>query len=264
MIKLLSTDFDGTLVDHFAPVQVAPAFYEMIRTLRKEGVRWAINTGRGLQHILEGLREFRFEVEPDYVLTNERELFHRPEGGDWQDYGDWNRRCMEAHEALFLRSGPLLRRISEYLERETNANPIYENDRMVGIYASTEAEMDKICLFLDAAAAAVPQFHYQRNTIYLRFCHAEYSKGAALAELCRLLNITPEETFAAGDHFNDLSMLDGKVARWVAAPSNAVEPVKALVRRAGGIVADEPCSFGVVTAVRRFQAKIARSAEAVA
>lgn len=265
MIKLLSTDFDGTLVDHFAPVPVEPILFETLRARQSEGVAWAINTGRGLAHILEGLAEFQFPVEPDYVLTNEREVFHRHPGtGDWQDYGDWNARCVVAHEELFQRAGSLLERIVRYLAQETNSQPIHEGGRMVGIFAANEEEMDRICLFLDDAAGAVPQFHYQRNTIYLRFCHSGYSKGAALAELGRLLGLSRDEIFAAGDHYNDLSMLDGTAARWVAAPANAVEPVKALVRRAGGIVASEPCSAGVVSALEGFRARLQRASEAAA
>jgi len=56
MIRLLSTDFDGTLVDHDASPAVSPALYEMLAELRRCGVAWAVNTGRDLEFILHGLR----------------------------------------------------------------------------------------------------------------------------------------------------------------------------------------------------------------
>ena len=93
-----------------------------------------------------------------------------------------------------------------------------------------------------------------RNTMYLRFCHEDYNKGTALGELGRLLGLEPAQIFAAGDHFNDLPMLDGRFAQWVACPSNAVEPVKELVRAKGGYVASSECSGGVVEALRHFGA----------
>jgi hypothetical protein len=68
-----------------------------------------VNTGRELHHIVEGLAEFRFPVEPDFVLTAEREVFHRGKDGCWQDFGDWNARCTAAHDALFAQAGPCLR-----------------------------------------------------------------------------------------------------------------------------------------------------------
>ena len=122
----------------------------------------------------------------------------------------------------------------------------------MGVIAANDEEMDRVVDFVHSARTPDSMFHYQRNTIYLRFCHANYSKGAALGELCRLTGITAEETFTAGDHHNDLSMLDGRFARWPAAPGNAIEEVKETVRRAGGYVATGRCSDGVVEALRFF------------
>ena len=88
--------------------------------------------------------------------------------------------------------------------------------------AETEEELDRVTKFIDLAREKQPKFHYQRNTVYLRFCHADYHKGAALAELSRLLEIPREEIFAAGDHHNDISMLDGRFAAMPACPANAI------------------------------------------
>ena len=112
--------------------------------------------------------------------------------------------------------------------------------------------MDRVLAYLHTARKPGSLFHYQRNTIYLRFCHAHYSKGTALAELCRLTKISAHETFTAGDHHNDISMLDGIHARWPAAPGNAIEDVKTTVQKAGGYVASARCSDGVVEALRYF------------
>ena len=79
--------------------------------------------------------------------------------------------------------------------------------------ANSEEEMARVTGFIDRARASQPKFHYQRNTIYLRFCHADYHKGAALAELSRLTEIPRDLIFAAGDHHNDISMLDGRYAQ---------------------------------------------------
>lgn len=252
MIRLLSTDFDGTLVDHFATPPVAPALFEWFARLRRCGVLWALNTGRDLAFALDGLREFHFPLEPDYILTNEREIFHRAPTGEWRDYGDWNRRCVAAHDRLFQTEAPLLEEMLRYLRDETEAETIYENGRAVGFAAKDDAEMDRAVAHLHAVRKPGSLFHYQRNTIYLRFCHASYSKGTALAELCRLVRVTPAETFTAGDHHNDISMLDGRHARWSCAPGNAVEPVKAAVRKAGGYVAGARCSDGVLEALHYF------------
>ena len=254
MIKLLSTDFDGTIVNHEASPPVAPEFFNMLAGLHAQGVRWAVNTGRVLWHIEEGLRELQFPVEPDFVLTSEREVFHKAPNGRWQDFGDWNIRCAQAHDELFTKAGTLLADIESYLASHTRAHPIYEGERLIGLAAESDAEMDEVCLFLERECARVPGFRFMRNTIYVRFCHESYSKGTALGELARLTGIARDEIFAAGDHYNDLPMLDGRHARWVACPGNAVEAVKKTVDKAGGYVARGSCSEGIVEAMRHFGA----------
>jgi HAD superfamily hydrolase (TIGR01484 family) len=252
MIRLLSTDFDGTLVDHYASPPVAPALFELLAELRRCGVLWALNTGRDLAFAQDGLRQFEFPLEPDYILTNEREIFHRNAQGQWQDYGDWNRQCLLAHDLLFEQEACFLEEMLRFIREETGAEPIYENSKPVGLVAQSDAEMDRVIEYLHTSRSPESLFHYQRNTIYLRFCHAHYSKGAALGELCRLTEVSIHETFTAGDHHNDISMLDGTFARWAAAPGNAIEEVKGAVQKAGGYVAQARCSDGVVEALRYF------------
>jgi hydroxymethylpyrimidine pyrophosphatase-like HAD family hydrolase len=120
------------------------------------------------------------------------------------------------------------------------------------LIAQNEEEMARIIAFIDEARAAHPKFHYQHNTVYLRFCHADYHKGAALAELQRLIEIPRAQTFAAGDHFNDISMLDGVYAQYPACPSNAIREVQQTVRNAGGYVAESDCGAGVYEALLYF------------
>lgn len=254
MIKLLSTDFDGTLVDHYAQPSVPPALFAALTALKSRGCLWAVNTGRELGHIVEGLVEFGFPVEPDYVLTAEREVFHRGDDGTWKDFGDWNARCAKAHDALYEESSELLDDIARFLKKVPGAQTISMGDRMVGLATATDDDMDRVCEFLEAERARVPGFHYMRNTIYVRFCHEDYSKGTALAELARLCGIVREEIFAAGDHHNDLPMLDGTHAKWVACPANAVPAVKLAVARASGYVAAAECGAGIVEALRHFGA----------
>ena len=252
MIKLISTDFDGTLIEHGAIPPVAPELFEALVEMKSRGVLWAVNTGRVLWHIEAGLREFDFPIEPDYVLTSEREVFHRSPEGKWQDYGDWNKRCADDHDWLFSQASPLLADIHAEFDPKPWAHFEYDGERVVGIVTDNEPQMDEVCTFLERERVRVPGFNFMRNTIYLRFCHEAYSKGTALGELARLTGIAREEIFAAGDHFNDISMLDGRFAKWVACPGNAVEQVKRVVEEAGGYVAQGDCSAGVAEALRHF------------
>lgn len=250
MIRLVSTDFDGTLVNHFGDPPVAPAFIDHLMELREKGVVWAVNTGRAVHHIVEGLAEYGFPLSPDFVLTSERDVYQPEPDGGWKPFGDWNERCEAVHRDLFEQAGPLFAQIERYLADETEAKLIFEGaESPAGIIAKDEIEMDRIVDFIEQERHILPDFHFQRNTMYLRFCHASYHKGAALGELGRLLNISAVDTFAIGDHHNDLSMLDGRFAAMPACPGNAVDVVKETVRQAGGYVAGAEFSEGVLEAL---------------
>lgn len=248
MIALLSLDFDGTIVEHDAPIPIAPAFVALLERLRGEGVRWAINTGRALHHIEEGLAEVAMPFRPDFVLTAEREVFRPRPGGGWTDFGDWNRRCARDHDRLFDGTRHLLREIEAFVRRET-AGRFIDDATGLGLATADDAEMGRVVEFIDRLRADHPEFHYQRNGVFLRFCHAAYSKGTALGELARLLDLGREQIFAAGDHLNDISMLDGRYARWCACPANAATAVKETVVRYGGYLARQSGSAGVAEAL---------------
>ncbi|MDQ6623868.1 MAG: Cof-type HAD-IIB family hydrolase, partial [Verrucomicrobiota bacterium] len=252
-IRLLSTDFDGTLVAHDSDPVLDPHCMQLIRELQDEGAIWAINTGRSVQLLESGLLDFAFPVHPDYILTSERDVF-RPcgNGKRWEAYGDWNARVARDHAELFADASSVLHEVVDFVERRTKARVIYDEKAVEGLIAQDEAEMERIVHFIDEARAPHPKFHYQRNTVYLRFCHADYHKGAALAELSRLLEIGRENIFAAGDHHNDVSMLDGRYAALPACPGNAIAEVKTAVRGAGGYIAKGECGAGVAEALQHF------------
>ena len=265
-IRLVSTDFDSTLVGHGATVPFVPELIDALRTLRQHGVIWVINTGRSPRLLDHGLAEFGWPIRPDFAITSEREVCRPAENGatgrdgtSWADFGDWNDRCARDHAELFDAARPLMDEVLAFLNAETGATPLYDPtpsaeapEQPAGLVAADEPEMDRIAAFLDALRPRCPKLAYQRNKIYLRFCHADYDKGVALGELGRLLGIPAEAIFAVGDHHNDLPMLDGRHARHVACPGNAIDEVKSLVRTAGGWVAEAPCSLGVVEALRRY------------
>jgi HAD superfamily hydrolase (TIGR01484 family) len=252
-IQLISTDFDGTLVSHANDPVFDRDCMALIRELQREGTLWAINTGRSVSLLEEGLETFAFPIQPDFILTSERDVF-RPTAGGWEPYGDWNERCAQAHAELYQSAHAILAEVVDFVTHETRARVVYESDaaQPAGVIAISEEEMDRVTAFIDQAKAHEPRFHYQRNTIYLRFCHADYHKGAALAELSRLTNIRRDNIFAAGDHHNDISMLDGRYAAFPSCPANAIDPVKDAVRSAEGFVAENEFGAGVHEALRHF------------
>src|SRR5436190_3356893 len=255
-VQLLSLDFDGTLVSSVSEPVLDAQCMELIRELQDGGTMWAINTGRSVDLLQSGLADFSFPIRPDFILTTERDVFRPGRNRDkWEAFGDWNERCAQDHTDLFSSAQSVLAEVIDFVTQKTKARLIYDSERLEGLVAEDDEEMKRITEFIEQASARHPKLDYQRNTVYLRFCHADYHKGSALAELARLIEVPRENIFAAGDHHNDISMLDGTVAAMPSCPANAIDEVKAAVRTAGGYVAQREHGAGVYEALMHFTSR---------
>ncbi len=249
---ILCFDFDGTLVHPEGEFRFHPALGDMLRVLRGQGAAWVINTGRSLGQTLEGLGQNGIFLEPDFIVAQEGELYRPGLFRRWTDYGSWNRQARKAHQHFLRVHKPFLKEIKRHVEEETKGQYMEGDLGQVGIVGDSDEELDRVCAIIDRHRERVPEVGYHRNGVYLRFSHSGFSKGTALGELARLLELTPNECFAAGDNHNDLSMLDTRVARMIACPGNALEPIKLHVRQQGGFIAEGIASNGMMEALHHF------------
>jgi hydroxymethylpyrimidine pyrophosphatase-like HAD family hydrolase len=260
LIRLLSTDFDGTLIGGSWGESCAPVLAEELATTVSSGAIWVVNTGRSLESALDGLEKLGAPVKPEYILTSERHIYHPDGRGGWHDYGDWNRICRNHHDLLFAQSGEFFDNVRELVDRtpglsmQGNGSGVPE-----GLIAETEELLDQVALELDRLPGRQEDFHYQRSNIYLRFCHRLYDKGSSLAELSRLLDTPTTEILAIGDHQNDLAMLYGSVAAMVACPVNAHPSVKETVRKAGGHISELEAGEGTAEAIHLYRTGMIKS-----
>lgn len=255
MIRLLSTDFDGTLTGAYPRSgRCVPSLSHELEAVSKSGGIWAVNTGRSLESALDGIRELGAPIAPDYILTSERHV-HKPDGrGGWHDYGEWNALCREHHDLLFRECGAFFGSIERLVSRYEGVTFQESVDGVPGGLVSTSEEvLDELIRELESLPGRPEDFHYQRSNIYLRFCHRAYDKGSALAELSRLLDMPTSDILAIGDHQNDLAMLFGRVAAMVACPANAHASVKETVLAAGGHVSELEAGEGTAEGIRLYR-----------
>lgn len=249
---ILCFDFDGTLVYPEGEPIYHPGLTQMIRALRNQGAAWVINTGRSLNQTLQGLAQYGIFSEPDFIIAQECDIYKPGFFSRWTDFGPWNRQARRAHERFVKDHKVSLEAIRQLVESQTQATFVMGDEEHIGIVATTEAEMDGICAYIDSHARQFPDIGYQRNGIYLRFSHSGYSKGTALAELARLLGLDAASCFAAGDNYNDLSMLDTRFAHMIACPGNALPAVRLHVQSQGGFLASRAASEGMMEALNHF------------
>src|SRR5438094_4376532 len=102
LIKLLSIDFDGTLVSRVSEPVLDIQCMELIRRLQNAGALWANNTGRSVDLLESGLADFGFPFRPDFILTTERDVLRLGGNRDtWEPFCAWNERCVREHAVIF-------------------------------------------------------------------------------------------------------------------------------------------------------------------
>src|ERR1043166_8144887 len=104
-IKLISTDFDGTLFAEFENRPIPHELQQLIGDLQARGAKWVINTGRDMSSLMEALGRAGIEIEPDYLVLVEREI-HFHQDSRYVGLEQWNMTCMQVHAELFHRIQP--------------------------------------------------------------------------------------------------------------------------------------------------------------
>ena len=254
-IKLISTDFDSTLFAEFENPPIPAELQQIIGGLQTRGAKWVINTGRDMSSLMEALGRSGISIEPDFLVLVEREIYFHQDSR-YVGHDSWNRECTRIHAELFHRVQPDIPRIVAWIAERFHAR-IYEDAYSpFCLIAGNNGDADRIHAYLQDYARTIPNLTVVRNDIYARFCHGDYNKGSALAEVTRRLGLTSEHVFAAGDWLNDLPMLSRTYARWLAAPANAVEQVKNAVRRQEGFVSQFSHGNGVADAIKCYLASL--------
>jgi hypothetical protein len=257
-IKLISTDFDGTLFAEFESPPIPEAVERLIGGLQSRGAKWVINTGRDMSGLMEALARSRISIEPDYLVLVEREIYCHADS-QYVGLEEWNSDCARAHAELFARVRGDLPRIVAWISARFHARLYEDAYSPFCLIAGNNGDADIIHDYLSEYCRTVPHLALVRNDVYARFSHEAFNKGTALAELTRRLGLSRETVFAAGDQLNDLPMLSRQYARWLAAPSNAIEAVKLTVRRQEGFVSELTHGNGVAEGLEFWLANAQRA-----
>lgn len=250
-IKLISTDFDGTIFAEFETPPIPPRLTELIGQLQARGAKWVINTGRDMSSLMASLGRSHLSVQPDYLVLVEREIYER-HGNQFVSVPAWNEVCSREHEALFGRVRQDVSDLVGWINGRFEATVYEDPYSPLCVIATNNGDMDEIHGHLDRYCTDVPQLTVVRNDVYARFSHQSYNKGSALTAIAQSLGLSKGQVFAVGDHLNDLPMLSLEVAGCIATLANAVPEVLDAVRRQGGFISPLPQGHGVVEALTHF------------
>ncbi len=247
-VKIIATDLDGTLIGNANEFPLYDEFRDRLDTFKsKYDTLWVACTGRSLKSFLHFFSPMStLGLTPEYVIIKHAYIYQLTKFGYRPHYA-WN---------FFIRYHIWSSRL--YLKDALN-----QWHRMItGMFAGVSTvyhRRNRLCLRFntdEAAEAAARlltkkarEFKHLRVFQFLQEVDIRtvpFTKGLALGELADHLGVSPAHILAIGNGHNDISMLDGSVAKLTGCPENAEVDVMAVVKRSGGHIASKRILGGVI------------------
>jgi len=204
-----------------------------------------VNTGRDRDFLMESLIEHSDGLLPDYIGVVEREVYAH-DSGAYLPMEHWNQASRERHSRLFDQHAGLIEEVAHWIRSSFTAEVYEDAHSPVCIIARNNEDADHIHAYVDQVLEPHQQLAWVRNDIYARFGHSEIHKGSILEKVADQHGIGPTQIAVAGDHFNDLPMLDRRYASHLIAPSNSIPEVREHMRLIGGLLSPLEAGHGVL------------------
>jgi hypothetical protein len=231
-----------------------PAAIAMLNELESLGVAWCTNSGRAREDqlgVLERSRAQGLRYMPAALLCCESLIFERHAGAyralePWNTYivGELRRLRRAVRDQLAPDLPDLLERYHPdvYCTDEYTAFNVKMDD---ALHERFQAELER-------RLAPLTGYVIEHNGGWFSILPDTAGKGNALRHYAETRGFPTDRVLAIGDHFNDLSMLDGRAVRLVGCPGDAIPEVQAAIRHAGGYVASAGGPPGTVEVMRFF------------
>ena len=253
--KLLVSDFDNTLVP-FGEPKPRPAVVKAVKKLQAAGVKFALSTGRAYPCVH---REQLGGIRPDYIVTCNGACVTDSKGTVVAEHPLTNEEMYALVDFCEDYNYPLQFNFRDacyvYCEYEALRNN-YAKMGSNGLTCVDGEDQDRHLIDMPHSAfAAVPPEHVadfmakyghlNLNWMQVGAKNADgygfydivrggMDKGVGLTDLCARLDLPLEETVAAGDSANDLSML--RTAGLGVCMANGTEDAKAAADRVLGLM----------------------------
>jgi len=253
---MLATDLDGTLIGSANEFPLYSNFRDKTAELRRNyGTIWVACTGRSLSSFKSFFSPMRMMgLMPDFVIVNHAYIYEiKPYGCVPHIFWNLRIRYLIWASKLFANQA-----INEWHDMITSVS--------IGV-STIRRKKERLCLRFDSEESAnvaadllkektkpYPHFQVFRFFKEVEVVSVPFTKGLALSELARHLQIPASEIMAIGNGHNDISMMSRKVAHMTGCPSNSEPQVIEAVGKEGGHIARSRSLGGVLEILDAYQA----------
>ncbi len=260
MIKLIASDMDGTLLND--KKELPDNFTGVLDELNSHGIRFTVASGRSFDAVTHLFPE-DYRDRLDFICDNganvyhegkqvsvtplDREIFERLIKA-CEDIGGLRVLVCAGRGTYHLAADPeFTAEIAKYYKNHFPCESLLDIDDVIYKVA--------VCDLLGTERHAKPaidailgdKLNVQvSGPIWMDVMSAGVNKGSALKKLGEVLGISPEDTMAFGDYYNDAEML--RYAGWSFAMENGHPGVKKIAR----FLARSNNENGVIRAVRKY------------
>lgn len=261
MIKLIVSDLDGTLLDD--EKNLPADMFEVLDLLKERGIRFAPASGRTYS-AFEYMFPEEYKRQMCFICDNGACTFADGKALNivpiekpvFLELLNECERIGGLTPVVCAESGVFHRKCDEKFFEEVGL--YYKNHKVVDDLADIEGIIYKLAIcdendfaLTHGKAALDAVFAGRLNVLvsgakWMDVMAGGVSKGAALRSLQERFGITPEETMAFGDYFNDIEML--MAAEWSFCMQNGHEDVKRLC----GHIAPDNNHGGVTRCIKRY------------
>ena len=259
-LKLAAIDLDGTLLG--SNHALSPRNLEAVKRVADSGVFVVLASGRQWHTIVKFANQIGLPAQSPVIAYNGAmirtvsggTLYHQPVPAPFAE--EIVRDCAAGGYHLNYYLDDVL-----YVRQDTHWGRMYEQRTgtaaVVGDLTRYDGRQPTKLLLIDTPETTDKLLkHYQdkyghalyitkTDDEYLEFMNPSVSKGVALAEAAKRLNVTANECAAFGDSFNDLPMLE-----W-AGTGVAVENAKSELKAVADLVAPANTADGVAVLLDR-------------
>jgi hydroxymethylpyrimidine pyrophosphatase-like HAD family hydrolase len=255
-VHLVCLDFDGTVMAYDEkPGFLHPAVVEVLNGLKELDIAWCTNSGRGEENqrqILDMSAARGLKHLPAALLCGESLIFKR-RGAEYLPSEPWNSAVRRHLRSFHRRVQHLIKgKLEDWTARYQPT--VYTGEEYTTLLVGEEENKPER-LFGELrkwVLASVPRSMVSRNGGWMTILPDHLGKGRVLETYVGGSGFSREETLAVGDHFNDISMLDGSAVECVGCPGDAIPDVIRAVSDAGGYVAQAGGPEGAVEVIRHF------------
>lgn len=248
-VDLIAVDLDGTLLGGVPGYGIHPAALKTMDQARRQGIKFAIVTGRPYEFIKNLIGEYEvLQSSVSAIVAEERFIYIKHEGLFKPDsqYNDWTlsseQSLLEVMQSFVTSYWPILQELDPGAIRVDTEVEVKRG--WVELIFST-TRLSKLAVE-KMATTIPPTLTLIRNTRNVGIRGSNIGKGPTLKQLVDRLGLSPENVLSIGDSENDLSMLNTSTFGFQAGTvSNADDEVKEFVLKNRGWIASKGFGHGV-------------------